>query len=91
MTCPDPSTQVCADERRRARARASGINGIDVVDVARATATAGELLVILFGRAPDGLTAANFRIDGGHQVTGITGDRRATVRRRGAPVRRPAW
>ncbi|MEV7026013.1 hypothetical protein [Kitasatospora sp. NPDC093558] len=57
----------CADERRRARLRASDLNGIDSVDVLD-----GSLVVVLFGKVPEGLTPANFRIDGGERITGIT-------------------
>jgi predicted phage baseplate assembly protein len=59
----------CGDSRRRADARAHGLNGIDSVTVSDDQRT---LAVVLFGKAPPGLTAANFRIDGGRQVT-VTG------------------
>ncbi|MEU1598340.1 putative baseplate assembly protein [Streptomyces sp. NPDC005708] len=60
----------CADERRRAKVRAGGFNGIDSVDVCDGD-QGDELIVIFFGKAPEGLAPANFRIDGGHQITGI--------------------
>ncbi|WP_033290346.1 putative baseplate assembly protein [Amycolatopsis jejuensis] len=56
----------CADERRRVDVRAAGRNGIDSVGV-----TDDGLIVGLFGKAPEGLVPANFRIDGGRRVTGI--------------------
>ncbi|MFD7903870.1 putative baseplate assembly protein [Kitasatospora sp. NPDC059747] len=57
----------CSDERRRAKLRTSDLNGIDSVDVLD-----DALVVVLFGKAPAGLTPANFRIDGGERITGIT-------------------
>lgn len=59
----------CADPRRRADARAHGLNGIDSITVSDDQRT---LAVILFGQVPAGLTEANFRIDGGLPVT-VTG------------------
>ena len=59
----------CADPRRRADARAHGLNGIDAITVSDDQRT---LAVILFGQVPPGLTAANFRLDGGLPVT-VTG------------------
>jgi predicted phage baseplate assembly protein len=56
----------CADPRRRADARAHDLNGIDSITV---SADQRTLSVILFGKAPPGLTPANFRIDGGLPVT----------------------
>lgn len=59
----------CADDRRRADARERGLNGIDSITVGGDQRT---LAVILFGKAPQRLTPANFRIDGGSPVT-VTG------------------
>jgi hypothetical protein len=63
------SQLTCADPRRRADARAHGLNGIDSITVSDDQRT---LAVILFGQVPAGLTPANFRIDGGLPVT-VTG------------------
>ncbi|MEE1782979.1 putative baseplate assembly protein [Streptomyces sp. SP17BM10] len=57
----------CSDRRRRAELRACDLNGIDSVDVLD-----GALVVVLFGKAPEGLAPANFRIDGGERITGVT-------------------
>jgi predicted phage baseplate assembly protein len=59
----------CTAELRRGKVRHSGFNGVDSVDVGDGT---GQLTVSFLGAAPEGLGPANFRIDGGHQVTGIT-------------------
>jgi hypothetical protein len=58
----------CADERRRADARARHHNGIDDVGVSDDRSV---LTVVLFGKAPEDLAPANFRIDGGRRVIGI--------------------
>lgn len=58
----------CRDETRRDEARRKGLNGIDSITV---SADQLRLSVILFGRAPADLAAANFRIDGGTQITAI--------------------
>ncbi|MFJ2578040.1 putative baseplate assembly protein [Kitasatospora aureofaciens] len=71
MTDPMGEPMTCSDERRRARLRASGFNGIDSVDVLD-EGPGDELVVVLFGKAPEGLAPANFRIDGGERITGIT-------------------
>ncbi|MGW2250043.1 putative baseplate assembly protein [Kitasatospora sp. NPDC001660] len=63
----NPGAVTCADERRRAKLRASDLNGIDSVDVLD-----DNVVVLLFGKAPEGLAPANFRIDGGERTTGIT-------------------
>jgi predicted phage baseplate assembly protein len=55
----------CRDPRRRADARKRDLNGIDSVNVSQDQRTLG---VILFGKAPPGLTPANFRIEGGSPV-----------------------
>jgi predicted phage baseplate assembly protein len=60
------ATVQCGDPRRLADVRASGLNGIDSVDVSDDQLT---LSVLLFGQVPDGLTEANFRLDGGAPVT----------------------
>lgn len=59
----------CGDPRRRGDAREHDLNGIDSITVSEDQRT---LAVILFGKAPPGLTSANFRIDGGRPVT-VTG------------------
>lgn len=58
----------CADERRRADARVQNFNGIDSIDVSDDGLT---LTVTFFSEVPKALRPANFRIDGGHRVTGI--------------------
>ncbi|MFF0148733.1 putative phage baseplate assembly protein [Amycolatopsis sulphurea] len=58
----------CTDERRRAEVRARERNGIDAVSVSDDRRT---LTVLFFGKAPEGLTPVNFRIDGGRRITGI--------------------
>ncbi|MFB9925212.1 putative baseplate assembly protein [Amycolatopsis halotolerans] len=58
----------CADERRRADVRVAGGNGIDSVGVSD---DGRSLTVGFFGKAPEDLVPANFRIDGGRRVTGI--------------------
>ncbi|MFD2468068.1 putative baseplate assembly protein [Amycolatopsis silviterrae] len=58
----------CADERRRADVRVAGRNGIDSVGVSD---DGRSLAVGFFGKAPESLGPANFRIDGGRRVTGI--------------------
>jgi predicted phage baseplate assembly protein len=58
----------CTDERRREDARARHFNGVDSVDVSDDGRT---LTVIFFGKAPEDLEPANFRVDGGRRVTGI--------------------
>lgn len=55
-------TTCCADDPRRRRVREAGLTGIDAVEVGPDRQT---LTVFFLGRAPDGLSAANFRIDGG--------------------------
>ncbi len=62
----------CTDDRRRAEARKRGFNGVDSVDV---SGSGLELTVIFFGKAPEGLQPANFRVDGGRRVTGIVVER----------------
>jgi len=54
---------------RRAAIREAGHNGVDEVEVSD---DGLRLSVTFLGRAPDGLTSANVRIDGGRRVTGIT-------------------
>ncbi|WP_409183048.1 putative baseplate assembly protein [Amycolatopsis sp. VS8301801F10] len=58
----------CADERRRADVRVAGGNGIDSVSVSD---DGSSLTVGFFGKAPEDLGPANFRIDGGRRVSGI--------------------
>lgn len=55
----------CRDPARRADVRDRDLGGIDIIDV---SADQRTLSVQLFGKAPGGLTAANFRIDGGAPV-----------------------
>lgn len=55
----------CGDPARRGDVRAHDLGGIDTVDVSTDQRT---LSVLLFGKAPPGLTRANFRIDGGAPV-----------------------
>jgi predicted phage baseplate assembly protein len=56
----------CASERRRIKARAAGLGGIDSISVSE-----DQLAVIFFGTAPENLQPHNFRIDGGRWITGI--------------------
>lgn len=58
----------CHDDRRRAKVRSTGGNGIDGINV---SADQRRLGVIFFGQAPDGLGVDNFRIEGGSRVTDI--------------------
>ncbi|GAA2634758.1 putative baseplate assembly protein [Paractinoplanes durhamensis] len=53
---------------RRAAIREAGHNGVDEVEVSD---DGRQLTVTFLGRAPDGLTPGNVRIDGGRRVTGI--------------------
>lgn len=59
----------CRDPARRADVRARGLGGIDIIDVSDDQRT---LSVLLLGKAPPGLSAANFRVDGGAPVA-VTG------------------
>jgi hypothetical protein len=56
----------CVDERRRGKVRERGLNGIDAISVEGKTLT-----VIFFGTAPEYLSPANFRIEGGRRITDI--------------------
>ena len=59
----------CRDENRRVLAREAGLNGIDSITVSEDQT---RISVILFGKAPRGLTRANVRIDpeaGGRPVS----------------------
>ncbi|MGH3390780.1 MAG: hypothetical protein ACRDOO_18085, partial [Actinomadura sp.] len=58
----------CRSERRRAKVRADGLNGIDGITVSEDQRT---LCVLLFGNAPRDLRPENFRVEGGRRVTGI--------------------
>jgi predicted phage baseplate assembly protein len=60
------SVVTCADERRRAAARASEFNGIDSVAV-----DGDQITVIFFGKAPEDLEAHNFRITGGRRIRDV--------------------
>jgi predicted phage baseplate assembly protein len=55
----------CGDPTRRADVRAHDLGGIDTIVV---SADQRTLSVLLFGKAPEGLTKVNFRIDGGAPV-----------------------
>ena len=59
---------VCRDDGRRLDVRRAGLNGIDYLDVADDQLS---LCVHLFGPVPDGLTPANFVIEGGRRIRGI--------------------
>lgn len=68
MTDPMADPLSCRADHRRARVRRSGRNGVDAVE----PADDGRTLTVTFlGRAPEGLTPANVRIDGGRRITGI--------------------
>ncbi|MGH8905009.1 MAG: putative baseplate assembly protein [Egibacteraceae bacterium] len=58
----------CNDQRRRRQVRHQGCNGIDAIEVSDDQRV---LTVTFLGKAPEGLTPANARIDGGQRVTGI--------------------
>ena len=58
----------CRDQRRRRALRHAGLNGLDAVEVSPDQRT---LTVTFVGKAPEDVTAANVRIDGGVRVTGI--------------------
>ncbi|GAB4205493.1 MAG: hypothetical protein OHK0022_31650 [Roseiflexaceae bacterium] len=62
------ATQGCNDERRRMAVRRADLNGIDYVEVSDDQRT---ISVFLLGKAPQDVTVANIRIDGGRRVTGI--------------------
>lgn len=63
-----PPTLVCDDEGRRLDVRAKPLNGLDYLDVADDYVT---LCVHFFGSIPEGLTKANFVVDGGRRVRDI--------------------
>jgi predicted phage baseplate assembly protein len=69
------SDLICKNERRRKAVRARRRNGLDYVEVCRDQLT---LKVFFIGEAPNHLTAANFRIDGGARIR----DLRITVAER---------
>ena len=58
----------CRGERRRRKVRHEGLNGIESIEVREGHRV---LTVSLLDRAPENLTAANVRIDGGRRITGI--------------------
>jgi predicted phage baseplate assembly protein len=58
----------CRDERRGRKVRHQGLNGIESIEVREGHRV---LTVSLLDRAPENLTAANVRIDGGRRITGI--------------------
>lgn len=60
-----PSLRCASDDARRALVRKSGLNGFDQVDVDCAGTT---LAVTFLGRAPDWISAAHLRIEGGRGV-----------------------
>src|SRR5262245_52931507 len=61
-------TEIRRDKQRRHKVRAKHRNGLDYVEVGP-----GQLALKLFfiGAAPNDLTPANFRIDGGARIRGI--------------------
>jgi predicted phage baseplate assembly protein len=61
-------TEICRDEQRRNQARAKQRNGLDYVEVGPSQLT---LKLFFIGAAPEGLTPANFRIDGGARIRGV--------------------
>ncbi len=61
-------TPECNDERRRAAVRRADLNGIDYVEVSDDQRV---ISVFFLGKAPQDLSVANVRIDGGRRVTGI--------------------
>jgi len=61
-------TEICRDEQRRHQVRAKHRNGLDYVEVG---ANQQSLNLFFIGAAPEGLTSANFRIDGGARIRGI--------------------
>jgi hypothetical protein len=64
-----PSVLTCRDDSERRRlARGAPLNGLDYLEV---DDDQRHLTVYFLGRAPDGITAANLRIDGGRRVRGI--------------------
>jgi hypothetical protein len=73
----DATSLGCGDRRgRRAQVRASGFNGVDFVEIddpeeGDAPDAPPVLCVHFFGNIPDGLTAANVRIEGGRRIRDI--------------------
>src|SRR5215831_9880192 len=61
--------QECGTDLRRAQVRAQRRGGIDAVEPSDDGRT---LSVTFLGKAPEGLGAANVRVDGGRRITGIT-------------------
>jgi predicted phage baseplate assembly protein len=59
---------VCRRDPRRAKVRAADSNGLDYLDVSDDQLT---LTVTFIAKAPEGITAANVRVDGGRRVKGI--------------------
>lgn len=62
------SSEVCHDERRREAVRRADLNGIDYVEVSDDQRV---ISVFFLGKAPQDLTIANIRIEGGRRVTAI--------------------
>jgi hypothetical protein len=73
----DSTDLTCQDRRgRRAQLRAAGFNGVDFVEIDEEPAALDPnappvLCVHFFGGIPDGLTAANVRIEGGRRIRDI--------------------
>ncbi len=65
-------TQICNDEQRRIEVRRKPLNGIDYIEVERASgALVPNLLVYFFGKVPVELTVDHIAIDGGVRITGV--------------------
>ncbi|MFF7133732.1 putative baseplate assembly protein [Streptomyces sp. NPDC008196] len=58
----------CADERRRAEVREAGVNGLDHLEVSEDQRT---LSVFFLGKAPEEITEANVRVEGGAGATPV--------------------
>jgi hypothetical protein len=65
---PTVSVLTCATDRRRARVRAAGLNGLDCVEVGRDRV---HLCVHFLAGIPDGMTKEYLRVEGGVRVKDI--------------------
>jgi predicted phage baseplate assembly protein len=63
------TSQICIDDQRRKEVRAKHLNGLDYLEVSEDQLT---LTVYFLGKAPEHLTTANVRIDGGVRIKDIT-------------------